>query len=1253
MKSKIKKAPSKSEKIKIRALILFGVVSLVNFFYWFLDFELIENQVLYWMLMGLIGFDTFRLIYIWYHYWNISVPVKPISHNLFSVDVLTTYFPGEPKNMLKETLLAIKQMDYPHTTFLCDEANDADLIEFCRLNDIVHVTRTNRVDAKAGNINNALRQATGDICLILDPDHIPHKNFLTEVIPYFEDPKIGFVQTVQTYYNLNESLVARAAAEQTFHFYGPVMMCMNSYGTVNAIGANCVFRRSALDSIGGHAAGLSEDMHTAMRLHAEGWTSIYVPQVLSQGLAPATLTSYFKQQLKWSRGTLELLVSSFPKLFNKLTWRQKLHYGLLPLHYLTGLIFLTGILIPIIALFTSTSPWKGNVINYGLILIPVIVSILGIRFFVQKWVINKGERGMHLLGGLLMQITWSIYLMGLFYTIIRKKVPYLPTVKEDDQKTSFLIVLPNLGMGLVCIIAIVYGLYRDFTPFSIFMSGFALWNAMIMFYTLHFAYQFNLTASIDRKKLDAKFNQESKLERLIFKIWQKSALFVIAFVLISAVFYNYKQEQTKLEGMIYDSVVLQKTKYVGVFAPVEDNGMSDLTNVSEFSKAIKQDIDIVSFYLAWDASSSRTFPENKLKQVYQQKALPMITWEPWINSFSDQTPFKGHVFDSITSGYFDEFIAKFAMQIKDLDGPVFLRFAHEFDNPFYQWYDDRDNAAENFKKSWIHVWNIFHEQGASNVIWVYNPWKPEHVASSFPGYQYVDWVSVNLLNYATQDQHEAYNSFKSLYEPYHDEFEKLENIPVMLSEFGTYYDPIHQKTWLENAMDEINRNYKNINAIVYFNSKVDNNMPDGSEGDSYLDWTIADVNTINLDFKEENIPSYLFEKRLKIDTVSKLSRKGLPTLMDIRGVNMKNGQKWDQDYHVLTRSYLESNFRSMKDLGLNTINYTSNGIYDYNITTISKEFGLNLSLGFWIPEQLNFVEDSLSATRLKDQIIDLITRYNNYDHIVSWHLQNDLFSKYAKLYNQPKRSFHFEAYTLWLQQLTSEIREVDSTRPIIIDYEINDKEVADRNQLLKSITNLDGLGVIINDTPDPKKVLEKVQSLSLPYIFTDISVPSLQNLKDGSTVASYYIRNWQDQHQIGKLTFDGLIDRKGRKKSDYYTIGHILNGTEEQAEPNSIRILKTLDILRANKQAYYYAMVHDPIRGWERIELTDDIKLEWALLKCDQYGNYQTIKDVGDEAALLLDIPEKYDTYRLQLSLIKGKKVQTTLTTLNTPYYRE
>jgi cellulose synthase (UDP-forming) len=118
--------------------------------------------------------------------------------------------------------------------------------QLCESLGVRHVTRTDKRNAKAGNINNALQFATGELCVVLDPDHVPAPGFLDEIVPYFDDPTIGYVQIVQAYHNQSESIVAKGAAQQTYQFYGPMMMGMNSYGTVQAIGANCTFRRRHL-----------------------------------------------------------------------------------------------------------------------------------------------------------------------------------------------------------------------------------------------------------------------------------------------------------------------------------------------------------------------------------------------------------------------------------------------------------------------------------------------------------------------------------------------------------------------------------------------------------------------------------------------------------------------------------------------------------------------------------------------------------------------------------------------------------------------------------------------------------------------------------------------------------------------------------------------------------------------------------------------------------------------------------------------
>ncbi|MFX4906851.1 glycosyltransferase, partial [Acinetobacter baumannii] len=78
--------------------------------------------------------------------------------------------------------------------YLCDESNDEYLKKICTTLGVHHITRTQKTNAKAGNINNALKYSTGELCVVLDPDHVPYPNFLDPIVGHFNNPEIGFVQ---------------------------------------------------------------------------------------------------------------------------------------------------------------------------------------------------------------------------------------------------------------------------------------------------------------------------------------------------------------------------------------------------------------------------------------------------------------------------------------------------------------------------------------------------------------------------------------------------------------------------------------------------------------------------------------------------------------------------------------------------------------------------------------------------------------------------------------------------------------------------------------------------------------------------------------------------------------------------------------------------------------------------------------------------------------------------------------------------
>jgi hypothetical protein len=503
-------APSRRQLFVLRLMIVIGLLCMGFFLNALLNKAVMGYRPLYLLLLLTFFFTSFKIMYEWYHYWSISIPEVPPPGRLYTVDVFTTYCAGEPYEMIVETLTAIQAITYPHQTYLCDEEDDPYLKSVCEKLGVHHITRTKKIDAKAGNINNALRRSTGELCVVLDPDHIPEPVFLDHVVAYFANPQIGYVQIVQAYYNQNTSRIAKGAAQQTYQFYGPMMMSMNSYGTVQAIGANCTFRRTALASIGGHAAGLAEDMHTAMQLHARKWQSVYVPRVLTKGLVPATLSAYYQQQLKWSRGVMELFVTTYFKLFSRFTLRQKLHYGLLPLFYLSGFVFLINFLVPVVSLFADVFPLRMDFVAFLLVSIPFINAVVLIRHYVQRWVMEDNERGFQIVGGLLLIGTWWVFILGVVYTAIRKKVPYIPTPKDIKDEKTLIISLPNIGVLAISMAAIVYGLINDWNPFTFFMAGIAGLNCLFMVFMLITGAELKLQQYFGRYRLYTSFTSSIK-----------------------------------------------------------------------------------------------------------------------------------------------------------------------------------------------------------------------------------------------------------------------------------------------------------------------------------------------------------------------------------------------------------------------------------------------------------------------------------------------------------------------------------------------------------------------------------------------------------------------------------------------------------------------------------------------------------------------------------------------------------------------
>ena len=453
-------------KAILLSLIVAGLLSILNLFNWWFKEEHIASVPLYLLLSFIFWWSILRMIILWIGYSKLKNPdPMPAPQNL-RVAIFTTSSPGEPLSMFEKTLEACSRITYPHTTYLLDDTKDVRFREVAEKYGAVWLELNGIPGAKAGKINAALKLTQEDFILIMDPDHIPFPNFFDEVLGFFQDQKVGYVQVCQAYYNQYRSFVAEGAAQQSYGFYGPTQMSLYGVNCAVAIGANCTFRRKALESIGGHGLGLAEDLVTAIRIHAEGWKSVYAPVIVSRGLVPEDLGSFCKQQLKWARGVHEVLFAELPRLWSQLSFWQKISYTSIGSYYFSGVMMFLFILFPYFFLWFGWLPANMDIIDFLIHWLPVAFCGTFIYLYVQKWFCHPAmERGFHLKGMFLKFACWPVFFLGFLLSLLNGKIPYIPTAKQAVKGfTPFVrpLILQQLLFWITIVVVVVQRKY--FTP---------------------------------------------------------------------------------------------------------------------------------------------------------------------------------------------------------------------------------------------------------------------------------------------------------------------------------------------------------------------------------------------------------------------------------------------------------------------------------------------------------------------------------------------------------------------------------------------------------------------------------------------------------------------------------------------------------------------------------------------------------------------------------------------------------------------
>jgi cellulose synthase (UDP-forming) len=281
-----------------------------------------------------------------------------------SIDVLIPVR-GEPIDVIERTARAARDMRIAHRTFICDDGRSDAVRDLADRLGVSYLRRDDSDGAKAGNINRAMQRTSGEFVAIFDSDHVPRPHFLEAIIPHFVDDGVAFVQSPQSYNNRHESPVASAAHESQRVFYDLVCPGKDAYNSVFSVGTNLAYRRAALADVEGlYEHTNSEDIWSSVRLHQRGWSSVYLPMVLSEGLAPTQVHTYMTQQFRWSRGAFEVLLHGRPWRLRGLSRDQRIQYLQPALHYLQSFAMLFFMLLPALFLVFYVQPLRVESVGW-------------------------------------------------------------------------------------------------------------------------------------------------------------------------------------------------------------------------------------------------------------------------------------------------------------------------------------------------------------------------------------------------------------------------------------------------------------------------------------------------------------------------------------------------------------------------------------------------------------------------------------------------------------------------------------------------------------------------------------------------------------------------------------------------------------------------------------------------------------------------------------------------------------------------
>jgi cellulose synthase (UDP-forming) len=519
-----------------RVLILLATIFSIRYFYWRAHSTMVPVAKWFFyafLIAELLSFLETLLFYFsaWKYTCHPSQPPLPDR----KVDVfIATY--NEPVSLLRDTVVCAMSMTYPHKTYLLDDGNRADVRALARELCCEYIARTDRTHAKAGNLNNALKNTQGEFIVTLDADHVPMPDFIEKLIGFFADPAVAIVQTSQDFYNQDsfQHVSRRHDAhvwQQQELFFSVIQPGKDAYNAAFYCGSPAMCRRADIEEIGGFATEtITEDMHTGLRLQKRQKKVLYYNKTLAWGLAPQTFAGFVTQWRRWGHGAFQVLRCENPLFGKGLTAAQRICYFSSFYFYWMSYQKVVYILTPIFCLLTGIFPLLTEPGTFARYFVPYLGLNLLATATLQGGLIPflLSER---------FNIVKLSALLGSLKGLFRCNSQFAVTPKSKASGARW----SQMWLQLVLLAGILTGLVVGFWRIHEAASRFQLWALTVnLCWAIFFVF---LTAPIIRKAL-----ARSEYRRAYRFPTQLDAPLMVAFVTPAGEHKNLRTHAKSLNG---------------------------------------------------------------------------------------------------------------------------------------------------------------------------------------------------------------------------------------------------------------------------------------------------------------------------------------------------------------------------------------------------------------------------------------------------------------------------------------------------------------------------------------------------------------------------------------------------------------------------------------------------------------------------------------------------------------------------------